>query len=34
MRPSIGFLADVGIDPAQLVELAREAELAGFQGCG
>lgn len=32
MRPSLGMLADVGVHPARLVELARDAELAGFAG--
>ncbi|MQA87119.1 MAG: LLM class flavin-dependent oxidoreductase [Streptosporangiales bacterium] len=32
MRPSIGLLADVGVGAAQLVQIAREAELAGFEG--
>ncbi|MGA8114894.1 MAG: LLM class flavin-dependent oxidoreductase [Actinocatenispora sp.] len=32
MRPSIGMLGDVGVGPAELVQLAREAEAAGFEG--
>jgi alkanesulfonate monooxygenase SsuD/methylene tetrahydromethanopterin reductase-like flavin-dependent oxidoreductase (luciferase family) len=30
--PSIGFLGDVGVDPRGLMDLAREAEAAGFAG--
>lgn len=32
VRPSIAFLADVGLGPAQIIELAREAEEAEFAG--
>lgn len=32
VRPSIGFVADVGITPRGIIECAREAERAGFAG--
>lgn len=31
MRPSLGLLADVGLGPERLVDIAREAEAAGFE---
>jgi alkanesulfonate monooxygenase SsuD/methylene tetrahydromethanopterin reductase-like flavin-dependent oxidoreductase (luciferase family) len=32
VKPSIGFLGDVGVSPLELVELARAAEAAGYAG--
>jgi alkanesulfonate monooxygenase SsuD/methylene tetrahydromethanopterin reductase-like flavin-dependent oxidoreductase (luciferase family) len=32
VTPSIGFLADVGVSPLGLVDLARQAEAAGYAG--